>query len=103
MKTLTLKNVPDLLYERLTNSARRNRRSLNNEAIVKLEEATEDTDERERLDRIRRFREGLPKNLWVTDEDLRESRRELERRTERVLENLDGPATSKRTRKTALR
>lgn len=103
MRTLTIKNVPDVLYERLTLSARRNRRSLNNEAIVRLEEATEQTDDRERLDRVRRFRESLPKDLWVTDEDLRESRRELERRSERAFENLEGSTRVKRTRKSALR
>lgn len=35
--TLTLKNVPDELYERLRASADVNRRSLNREAIVCLE------------------------------------------------------------------
>jgi antitoxin FitA len=36
--TLTLKNVPDALYERLKISAEMHRRSLNFEAIVCLEE-----------------------------------------------------------------
>jgi len=35
--TLTLKNIPDELYERLRASAERHRRSLNGEAIVCLE------------------------------------------------------------------
>ena len=35
--TLTLKNIPDALYERLKASAVLNRRSLNSEAIVHLE------------------------------------------------------------------
>jgi len=35
--TLTLKNIPDVLYQRLKLSAAANRRSLNNEAIVCLE------------------------------------------------------------------
>jgi antitoxin FitA len=34
---LTLKNVPDAVYERLRDTAARNRRSLNSEAIVCLE------------------------------------------------------------------
>ena len=36
-KTITLKNLPDALHARLTASAKRHRRSLNNEAIVCLE------------------------------------------------------------------
>lgn len=35
--TLTLKNIPDSVYERLKASAAANRRSLNSEAIVCLE------------------------------------------------------------------
>jgi plasmid stability protein len=37
MPTLTIKNMPDEVYRRLEESARLNRRSLNNEAIVLLE------------------------------------------------------------------
>ncbi len=37
--TLTLKNIPDLVYQRLKASAEENRRSLNSEAIVCLEMA----------------------------------------------------------------
>jgi plasmid stability protein len=36
-KTLTLKNLPDALHDRLSAAAKRHRRSLNNEAIVCLE------------------------------------------------------------------
>lgn len=36
-KTLTFKNIPDPIYERLKQSAKANRRSLNSEAIVCLE------------------------------------------------------------------
>ena len=35
-KTLTLKNLPEALHARLSAAARHHRRSLNNEAIVKL-------------------------------------------------------------------
>ena len=35
--TLTLKNIPDMVYERLKMSAQAHCRSLNNEAIVCLE------------------------------------------------------------------
>ena len=37
--TLTLKNIPAALYARLKSSAKANRRSLNSEAIVRLETA----------------------------------------------------------------
>jgi plasmid stability protein len=37
--TLTLKNIPDALYERLKRSAEMHRRSLNSQALVCLERA----------------------------------------------------------------
>jgi plasmid stability protein len=37
MPSLTIKNIPDEIYLSLKDSARRNRRSLNREAIVLLE------------------------------------------------------------------
>ena len=39
MATITLKNVPPELHERLKASAERNRRSMNSEALVCLERA----------------------------------------------------------------
>ena len=48
MATLTLKNVPDRLYEELKAAAARSRRSLNQESIARLEaslaQAAEDED-----------------------------------------------------------
>ncbi len=38
MPTLTLKNIPDGLHARLKASAERNRRSLNSEILVRLEQ-----------------------------------------------------------------
>ena len=38
MPTLTLKNIPDKLHARLKASAGRNRRSLNSEILVRLEQ-----------------------------------------------------------------
>ena len=38
MPTLTLKNIPDALHARLKASAERNRRSLNSEILVRLEQ-----------------------------------------------------------------
>ena len=39
MATLTLKNVPEALVERLKREAKQSRRSLNQEALVRLEES----------------------------------------------------------------
>lgn len=39
MATITLKNVPDDLYDQLKRSADRHRRSINREAILCLEQA----------------------------------------------------------------
>jgi plasmid stability protein len=39
MPTITLKNIPDELYDRLKESAADHRRSLNSEIIVRLEQA----------------------------------------------------------------
>ena len=38
MPTLTLKNIPDALHAQLKASAERNRRSLNSEILVRLEQ-----------------------------------------------------------------
>jgi len=59
--TLTLKNIPDDVYERLKASAAAHRRSLNGEAIVCLEKALmpRKVSVEERLERIRRLRAGL--------------------------------------------
>lgn len=60
--TLTLKNIPDEVYDRLKASAVLHRRSLNSEAIVCLESVLlpgrMSTDER--LARVRGLRESLP-------------------------------------------
>lgn len=59
--TLTLKNIPDDVYERLRAAAAAHRRSLNSEAIVCLETVL--TPARvspgERLERVRRLRAEL--------------------------------------------
>ncbi len=39
MPTITLKNIPEQLYDRLKESAADHRRSLNSEIIVRLEQA----------------------------------------------------------------
>lgn len=61
--TLTLKNVPDEVYERLKASAATHRRSLNSEAIVCLESVLlrGRVDPAERLARARALRSKLRK------------------------------------------
>ena len=59
--TLTLKNVPDDIYERLKLAAQAHRRSINSEVIVCLETVLSPTavTPAERLERARRLRAGL--------------------------------------------
>jgi plasmid stability protein len=61
--TLTLKNVPDEVYERLKASAQTHRRSLNSEAIVCLESVLLPgrLAVSERLAKARALRAKLPK------------------------------------------
>ena len=78
--TLTLKNIPDEVYQRLKASAETHRRSLNSEAIVCLESVLLPgrMGHAERIDRARTLRAGLPKTKFaVRDIDAfkREGRR----------------------------
>lgn len=59
---MTIKGLPEAVYERLKQRAEQNRRSLNAEAIVALEEAVgARSAEREAiLERIRRHRQSMP-------------------------------------------
>lgn len=61
--TLTLKNIPDEVYDRLKASAETHRRSLNSEAIVCLESVLLPgrVPVGERLARARALRASLPK------------------------------------------
>jgi plasmid stability protein len=60
--TLTLKNIPDEVYERLKRSAEAHRRSMNSEAIVCLETVllSSRPAPSERLARARALRGALP-------------------------------------------
>ncbi len=64
--TLTLKNIPDDVYERLKASAEAHRRSLNSEAIVCLEAVliSGRITVGERLARARALRAALPKGKF---------------------------------------
>jgi len=64
---LTLKNIPDGVYERLKASAETNRRSLNSEAIVCLESVLlpKRIAVSERLLRARALRAALPNSRFL--------------------------------------
>ena len=64
--TLTLKNIPDEVYEQLKLAARANRRSMNSEAILGLEASllANTLSPAERLARARALRAALPKGKF---------------------------------------
>jgi antitoxin FitA len=64
--TLTLKNIPDAVYDRLKLAAQANRRSMNSEAIVCLEAVLlpARVEPTERLARARALRAELPKGKF---------------------------------------
>lgn len=68
--TLTLKNIPDELYDRLKASAEMHRRSLNSEAIVCLESMLipDRVPVSERLARARALRSALPQGRFKVQE-----------------------------------
>jgi len=57
--SITLKNIPDPIYQRIKQAAKRNHRSMNNEIIACLEQALapRPVDIEARLDQARRLRE----------------------------------------------
>jgi plasmid stability protein len=70
--TLTLKNIPDELYDLLKAAAGAHRRSLNSEAIVCLEAVlvpTRRISVEERLERIRALRANL-RTGGLSDQDI---------------------------------
>ena len=77
MPTITLKGLPDALYERLKQQAEANRRSLNSEVIVCLEQATtyQPTDAASVLARIARMQETL-KVQPITDFEINAAKNE---------------------------
>lgn len=77
-RSLTLKNLPDDLYDRLKQAAQQHRRSLNNEAIVCLEVALppQPITATERLDQIRALRHSLPTEAVFTPDQIDAFKRE---------------------------
>ena len=77
MANVTLRNMPDKVYEGLKRKAERNRRSLNQEAIVLLAEAVErETDSVEDIiAEIDAFRLTLSPAFQLTNEEINRFKR----------------------------
>lgn len=77
MATLTIKNIPDDLYEKLKFSAEANRRSINSEVIVLIERAfrSHKPDPEEIQERARRLRE-MTAHYYLTEEELDRAKNE---------------------------
>jgi antitoxin FitA len=77
MATLTIKNLPDSLYESLKRTASKHRRSINSEVIVQLENSlgNANANASQLLKEIRESREKLP-ILNLTDEFLEYAKNE---------------------------
>jgi len=78
MATLTLKNVPDDLVAKLKAEARRNRRSLNQETLKRLETSltTQPRSGKVVVASLRRFHRHLGDLPPLTDELLERAKRE---------------------------
>lgn len=76
MATLTIKNVPDDLYEKLKAAALTNRRSINSEVIYIIERAVEHRSQNpnEVMNRVRMLREKL--DIYVTEEEINAAKNE---------------------------
>jgi plasmid stability protein len=77
MATVTVKNIPDDLYARLKAAAAKNRRSINSEIIVCIEEnlLTRRLPAEQVLDRVRRIRAAI-RPAQMTIEQIDSARRE---------------------------
>lgn len=75
MTSLTIKNIPPIIYERLKQQAENNRRSLNSEVIVILEKALQVVPQRtpaeveKILEQSRKLRE-MTAGYVVTEEEI---------------------------------
>lgn len=74
MPALTIKNIPDTLYDQLKTAAELHRRSINSEVLVYLERAllATKTSPAERLSRIEQLRANIKLNS-ITPEDIEQA------------------------------
>lgn len=77
MATVTVKNIPDELYERLKSVAEINRRSINSEIIVCIEKAVSSRriNLDEALENVRRLRQWTAGHL-ISDEEFNQAKAE---------------------------
>ena len=77
MATITVKGIPAGLYERLKESARRNRRSINSEVIVCIERFVrpQEIEPEALIARARQLREEVGE-VQITDREFSEAKRE---------------------------
>lgn len=90
--TITLKNIPDSVYQSLKRSAEANRRSLNMEAITVLEKALASKSGigvEERIARIRRLTENLPALKHDHEDPADIIRRDRDERAARHMARID--------------
>lgn len=71
MPALTIKNIPDTLYEQLKSAADLHRRSINSEVLVCLEKVlvAKKSNPNDRLRRIEQLRVSIKPNI-ITAEDI---------------------------------
>lgn len=76
MANLTIKNLPDELYEKIKAIAASNRRSINNEVIVIIENAIEKDPiiYDDAIERVRILREKM--NIYVTEDEINQAKNE---------------------------
>ena len=70
MPALTIKNIPDSLYEQLKSAAELHRRSINSEVLVCLEKVlvAKKTNTNERLQRVEQLRASIKPNIITADD-----------------------------------
>ncbi|MEY4719872.1 MAG: hypothetical protein RL563_2490 [Pseudomonadota bacterium] len=70
MPALTIKNIPDSLYEQLKCAADLHRRSINSEVLVCLEKVlvAKKTNSNDRLQRIEQLRASIKPNIITADD-----------------------------------
>ncbi len=76
MASITIKDLPSELHEKLKRSAKQRRRSLNSEVIARLEQSIEPrrVNVEELIEKARRFRSTL--TFEATDEEINEWKRQ---------------------------